>query len=524
MKRINFIQQGAITGANLCLGINVFASMEAEQKDKSNYIENSRKVLYRKKNEWVMDNFIPKIVYDISFKKIFVFYLFFLPIWVNAQDINFKLTQKEALRDIKFLKKNLEKSHPGMYRFTSKEAMDKAYAQTMSEITNTNLFKFHAEVSKLLSLIHCGHTQPALPDRDLNLYINDLLRIPFDVSFLDGKMLVSKDYSNRKIERGSEIISIDGLRSEDIVSKLFERISGDGYIESFKYRYLELDFWFFYALYCSETVLPQSYTVEYKKPFDDAINHVVLSGLSPIDIEEKRVEQNKNSKPHSLTLEDDYALLTIKTFAGGGSDKYYSFLKKSFQKINESGVKNLIVDLRDNDGGADNYGIEFVTYLADADFNYFDRIEVTEHYASKNKRVKSENGFHYWLDHPGLSKWSPNEDRFEGNVYVLINGMSFSTTADVASVLFDNKWATFIGQETGGGAYGNTSGQSTSIRLPNSKITVELPYWMYFTALNNKYPKGRGVIPDYTTTASMKEFINHVYVEMEKAISLIRKN
>ncbi|MEM8567608.1 MAG: S41 family peptidase, partial [Bacteroidota bacterium] len=363
-----------------------------------------------------------------------------------------------------------------------------------------------------------------LPNRTLDLYTNELLRIPFDVSFLDGKMVVSKDYSNVKIERGSEIMSIDGSSTEDILSKLFKGINGDGYIESFKYEYVESEFWLLYPLYFSETGLPQSYAVEYRKPFDDAIHSVELRGVSPMDIEEKVAAQNENSKSRSLTLKDDYALLTIKTFTGGRSDKYYSFLKKSFSKIDESGVKNLIVDLRDNGGGADDYGVEFVTYLADSDFNYFDRIEVTQHYASQNDRVKSENGFHYWPEHPGLSKWSPNENRFKGNVYVLINGISFSTTADVASVLFDNGWATFIGQETGGGAYGNTSGHSTSIRLPNSKIVVDLPYWMYFTALKNKYPKGRGVIPDYITIPSTKEFINKVDVEMEKALSLIRQN
>ena len=522
MKRRNFIQRGDFPVVNPFPGVKIFGSTKEELKGKN--CNTGSPLSGNKKNQRPVDNSLPKIIYDIFFKKLLIFYAFFLPISASAQNINTKLTKEEALEDIGFMKANLEKSHAGLYRFTAEEEMDKAYSQAKSEITNTSLIKFYGEVSKLLSLIHCGHTQAELPNRTLNFYIDDLLRIPFDVSFLDGKMVVSKDYSNRKIEKGSEIISVDDLKSEEIVSNLFERINGDGFIESFKYKFLEESFWLLYPQYFSKTGLPQSYTVEYKKPFDDTINKVVLSGLSPEDIDEKKEEQNENGESRSLTLEDDYALLTIKTFTGGRSDKYYSFLKKSFEKINESGVENLIVDLRDNGGGADDYGIEFVTYLADSDFNYFDKIEVTEHYASQSDRVKSENGFHYWPDHPGLKKWSPNENRFEGNVYVLINGMSFSTTADVASVLFDNKWATFIGQETGGGAYGNTSGHSTSIRLPHSKIVVDLPYWMYFTALKNKYPKGRGVIPNYIITPSIKEFINNVDVEMEKALSLIRKN
>ena len=47
---------------------------------------------------------------------------------------------------------------------------------------------------------------------------------------------------------------------------------------------------------------------------------------------------------------------------------------------------------------------------------------------------------------------------------------------------------------------------------------------MYYTALKNEYPEGRGVIPDYITTPTLEEFIDGVDVEMEKAISLIREN
>ncbi|MEL6557462.1 MAG: S41 family peptidase [Bacteroidota bacterium] len=520
MKRTNFIRQGAVTDTNSPIRSIVFAMLKEDSID---YRSSSWKDQYYRKNVPLLYFLISKIIYDIFFRLILAILLVFLPVLVDAQGSIQNINREEALEDIQFLKKNLERSHPGMHRFTSKEEMDKAYAKTSNELTDMSLFKFYGEVSKLLSLIRCGHTQPELPNRVLDFYLDDLMRIPFDVSFLDGKMVVSKDHStDNKLERGSLIISIDGLKTEDILSEFFERINGDGFVESFKYEYLELFFWILYPQYFIESGLPQSYTVEYKRPFEETVRKVVVEGISPASIAEKKDRQEKEMR--SLKLEDDYALLTIKTFTGGKSDKYYSFLKKSFKKINGSGIKNLIIDLRDNGGGADDYGIELVTYLADSDFNYFDRIEVTEHYAGQSDRVKSENGRHYWPDHPGLAKWSPNEDRFQGNVYVLTNGISFSTTADVASVLYDNQWATFIGQETGGGAYGNTSGHSTTIRLPNSKITVDLPYWKYFTALQKEYPQGRGVIPDYIIIPTLKQFIDGVDVEMDKAISLIRSN
>ena len=504
MKIKDKIQQYTITALDPCCEQRAFDTIEEGLKEKNDGLENLKRVTYA----------------EVTL----VFLLLFVPFLIKAQDINPKLSKKEAIEDIRFLKHKLEQSHPGMHRFTSKETMDEAYSQSISTIDDIYLFKFYGEVSKLLSYIRCGHTQADLPNRTSNLYLDELSRIPFEVSFLDGKMVVAKDYSDQPLERGTEILSIDGKKSEELVLELFQRLNGDGYVESFKYKYLEYYFWLLYPLYYTEDGLPSSYTIEYRKPFEDVTRKVVLSGLSPFDIEEMKEKESKNEKPRSLKIEEDYALLTIKTFTGGKSDRYYSFLKRSFEKINQSGVENLIVDLRDNDGGADDYGAEFVRYLADGSFNYFDRIEVTEHYANQNERVKSKNGRHFWPDHPGLKKWSPAEQRFEGNVYVLINGISFSTTADVASVIYDNDWATFIGQETGGGAYGNTSGHSTSIRLPNSKIVVDLPYWMYFTALKKEYPKGRGVIPQYVTSLSLQEFIDGTDVEMQKALSLIGGN
>jgi len=126
--------------------------------------------------------------------------------------------------------------------------------------------------------------------------------------------------------------------------------------------------------------------------------------------------------------------------------------------------------------------------------------------------------------HNGLDVWHPQPNRFTGNVYVLIDGFSFSTCADVATVMHHHQLATFIGQETGGGYDGNTSGNSKSLILPHSGIRVNVPMWKYTTANPGHSYYGRGVIPDYPTSRTRQALIENTDVELAKALELIQRN
>ena len=76
----------------------------------------------------------------------------------------------------------------------------------------------------------------------------------------------------------------------------------------------------------------------------------------------------------------------------------------------------------------------------------------------------------------GLAEQESAANHFQGQIYVLIDGGCFSTCADVASVVkFNNLATSFIGQTTGGGATGNTSGASYTFRGIHTGISVNIP-------------------------------------------------
>ncbi len=116
---------------------------------------------------------------------------------------------------------------------------------------------------------------------------------------------------------------------------------------------------------------------------------------------------------------------------------------------------------------------------------------------------------------------SPARHRFTGDVYILTDGWTFSTAADVATVAHHNGLATFIGEETGGGYDGNTSGDSGSIGLPSASFRVRLPKWMYTTAnVGHGFP-GRGVIPDHHVRPDVQDVLAGRDVELAKALELM---
>jgi len=64
----------------------------------------------------------------------------------------------------------------------------------------------------------------------------------------------------------------------------------------------------------------------------------------------------------------------------------------------------------------------------------------------------------------------------------------------------------FVGQETGGGYYGNTSGYRKEFVLPHSKILVEIPALQFHMNVEEKIPLGRGVIPHYEEVPTIKQY------------------
>jgi hypothetical protein len=115
------------------------------------------------------------------------------------------------------------------------------------------------------------------------------------------------------------------------------------------------------------------------------------------------------------------------------------------------------------------------------------------------------------------------QDVFKGKLYVLMNGICFSSAADLISDIKKTRKAVFIEEESGGTFEGPTGGDNIVIELPNSKIMVRMSPNIQIGYLYQKHPTGRGVLPDYRTSYTIQQLIEGKDLELELAIRLIKE-
>lgn len=124
---------------------------------------------------------------------------------------------------------------------------------------------------------------------------------------------------------------------------------------------------------------------------------------------------------------------------------------------------------------------------------------------------------------PNLGQHDPDPDHFAGRVIILMNGGSFSTTSEFLSVAHHNHRALFVGEEAGGGYYGNTSGPSLTVTLPNTGLVLHSPVLRYELAVDGFRPIERGVPPHYRVAPDIDDLLAGRDPAMAYALELARR-
>ena len=456
-----------------------------------------------------------------------------------------KLQPAEAQADFDLMRKALEEAHTGLYRFSTKAEMDKAFEAQRAKLSRpVTKLEFLAVVAETLANIRCGHTG-VTPDNEFQAAAGNAPRFPLRV-LIEGRrlmVLVNGTPNDQTIRPGMEILEINGRKSSDILKRILPMMSADGDIETGKLRQIERRFGRDYWLLVEQV---GEFTVKAR----DATGATVttkLIGLKETDWGKSQNPVNAEAQAKTAKLQwsrENLALRFLKDpdvaqirIDGFGGQDYPLWIENTFKTLREKGTRALILDLRANGGGADMYGAMLVSYLTDKPFRYFDHINVKtispSFKAHSDWRAEREGQLREDMQpnpaggylvpaklHPGVAEQQPGKYPFLGKVFVLIDGGTFSTAADFCAVAHHLKRATFIGEETGGGYYGNNSGMQTILTLPNSKARIRVPMYEYWNATPGYDGKRRGTRPDYTVETKAANLLRGVDEQLELALKL----
>jgi hypothetical protein len=463
-----------------------------------------------------------------------------------AQEIPARVSAIQAQQDLDVIRRSLEEAHGALYRFTPKPELDRKFDQIRTranrEMTRREFFGL---VNEMMAATGDGHAR-ADHDDSTNAEVNRALRFPLDVALEGNRLIVTANATrdDRTMRPGMALLSVNGHTVDELIARIMPTIRRDGFIETGRRRAFGNSFAFRYWMNIDTS---SRYAVTARtsdgRTISASLDGVVHSLRSanvtdnPVNADYRAALAKIGEPPENVSLRfigdsPPVALLKVRSFGGSG---FIASLDSAVSLAIDRRSPAMILDLRGNGGGVDQFGAKLVSQFTDKPFRYFDYIHLTSiapSFATWLPRTfestkagttpHPEGGYRVKPElHDGVAEQQPSARPFLGKLIVLIDGGTFSTSADVTAALRSMNRATFIGEETGGTYEGNTSGLNATVILPNSRFKVWVQMYGYVNAVRPG-PKGRGTLPDIEIMRKTEDTLRGVDVALERAVLAAR--
>jgi C-terminal processing protease CtpA/Prc len=464
---------------------------------------------------------------------------------------NKKYGASELREEFSLLKKILEANHPSLYWYTTKDSLDKYFIDAINSIQDSlTESDYRKKVASVIEKIKCGHTFV----RYSKAYTKEAFKyrypqFPLYLKVWDDSLVVlgSVIHNDSVFKRGTIVTSINGSKPKQILDAMFDVISTDGYNKTYKEQVVTNNFPAWYRnVYGADSIYHITYidsneheaaTVvsNFKPKRDTSTKKNPIVKISP-EPTRKQLRQMSLLSKRSMGIDTglNTAFIRLTTFSSG---HLRNFFKKSFKTIEEQHIKNVVIDLRENGGGNVVLSNKLAKYLADRPFKIADTLAAISRTFPYRQYIrpwywywfpmnfvahKKKDGrihFTYYEKH----YFTPKKHlHFDGDVYILQGGLTFSASTMFTSILKGQKNVTVVGEESGGGYYGNTAMYLLDIILPVTKIRVELP--MYRLVMDVKRDKdGRGIMPDILIKPSTEAIKQGIDLKIKAVRELIQQ-
>jgi len=451
-----------------------------------------------------------------------------------------KIPAAELRKDIDFTYQKLQRFHPNLYWYISKEELDYKFDSLKTNINEPltpNQFFF--KLAPVIASINEGHLRLRSVGKKYSkaeqkeFKSKKPLFALMDYKIIDDRIFVKENRENvAQIKAGTEILKINGENVSDLVKKYKKLYSSDGENKTFQKYFMNLTFFSYYTL---ENGYLDS--VKLKTVCDNVIQDVHLKRqkknekevteekvLPKVTADQKLQDYDAASKSYNRSFsfmksDSSVAYIKIKSFSATYAKKFY---EQTFRKIRNAKSEYLIIDVRDNLGGSLSEINTLYSYLTDEKFTLIKSPEMTSKTSGMHQNYfRGQSVFSGILTAPGYPFFlvgnyllsskkdkkyvfrefsskptKPKDNAFTGKIYVLVNGASFSASSIISAKLKYEKRAVIVGEETGGANDGTVAGVNNTVVLPNSHLT--LPIGLFLIRPNIEFEdQKRGVVPNF---------------------------
>lgn len=460
------------------------------------------------------------------------------------------ISVEKAREDLAVLQEAIIDAYPSLDELMSREEFVRRMDSLKNTITRPLQLRgeFRGKLMQVCQIVHDSHIAllpDGLPAKEYDWRTPALYYISFGDTI---KVLTSTEPFKEHI--GKTVKSIDGVSAKDHLKEASKYIYGyDVNVRSSIDESLVMLYGAEEIMYIDKGPLKSSH-VEFTDGSWAEIPYVTSSrnnGVLPGDNIRRmnmwyRIIRASKDDWFTEELNDSTAYLGLKTF----------FL----DEVNVEGIRdylgdctkeNLIIDLRNNNGGHVEVMNQLLSYLADKPLdkqkggfskvnsntvydsfkyciNYTNQMELFPDFHSK----EGKDGF-YSVEKPFVI-YPDSLAHYSGKIYLLTNGASYSAATIFPSVLVRNRRGVTVGRETGTAYHFLTAEKFADIQLPNSMQTLRIPLIkaVFDTTVCERTPAGRGLLPDYPVPVTENEIMmgedGQTDLILEYALGLIAQN
>jgi hypothetical protein len=454
-------------------------------------------------------------------------------------------------KDFTLLQNILQKKHPSLYWYTSKDSMDYYFGYYYNAIEDSMTEQqFGWKIlAPLTNKIHCGHTSFGM-SKAYNKWMKDrmLPSFPLFMKVWNDTMAVTGNLNLKDsiFKRGTIVTGINGLNNVQLQQKMFEYMTVDGNADNVNYLRLSNNFPYYHRNIFG---LSKTYTINY-------IDGNGISQITTLPLFELKRDSTRRKKPavkptrpskseqkkailqnmRSLAVDTagNTAIIILNTFSDG---KLRKFFRQTFKYIKQTGINNVVLDIRSNGGGKINnstlltkyvtrqpfkvsdsaYAVKrtlrpYARYIKGKFFNNIGLLFITHH--------KKDGNFHFGI-WERKTYYAKHKNHFNGDLYVLINGQTFSAATLFSNAVKGQPGITLAGEEAGGGWYGNNGIMIPDITLPNTHLRVRLPLFR-LVQYKHGVKNGSGVMPDIYIPTSYEALLKSYDKKMQVVMEMIK--
>ena len=433
------------------------------------------------------------------------------------------LTREQVKEDFLIYIDILKEAYPGLYNVVTEQELEEYVKSTVASIDSGEGDMPYADfwyiINGAVAKIHDSHIYLRPPVwRDQNKMPDFQPAVWY--GFIGGKFIVTIATKEYEGLIGREVASLNGIPADSVLNIIHSQTSGyDAKVEAFKeYRAATQGFVTLFKdipTWDAEVEFADGEKMNIKgvstsKGMPKYVNN--MSDFSRINWHPERTEMKM--------MNDSTAYIGLSSFIL--TQVQVEEVRDFIDSI--AAVPHLIIDVRNNGGGHVNVLNKIYSYIAGEPMHL-------DGYSKVNKRGNFAAA-EYSINYQGVTNeifpdFMPEEGKdgfylrseadniimpdstvnYKGKVYVLTNEISASAATVFPALLVRNHRGVVVGRETQTAYHFMNALKFMQIRLPNSQAPINIPLVeIYFdTAVNERVPFGRGVIPDYEVPLTLEE-------------------